>query len=600
MTLISITTHCSQEAGGVRGFHHSEPACLKKCLPNCLQDKVKGSQWKGKINQALSPTRLINVSLQVVLETGKKVKEELERILLNFNIQVDNPIAVLNQDTAKTFLFKCDPTQLYTFFMKGTQLESCKNDYNAAHVEKIGAENLLEEKKGSLPTLKKELDKWTKKYQFHQNLSTRKEDIKKKTAELGWAVVRDHEEEIEEDRKKLVTEETKLPLADGKVQEFTEKEREARGRKKELETEITGLEQVMKDEEANVKNLKILWDKQYDQHRRVKREINQLKTKANSIEVDMEQLKAEVERLRTTGNAEQEENTRRRNAQIAQLEGKIEELEAQNRTSETHRTNLEENIRELSNKIHEKRAGKAALCGQIDRTKKELDKLRRSGQDRIAALGPNMPRIVAEINRNNRFRAKPIGPIGKYINIKKGTKPEVSRAIEHEIGGLMTSFLVTCSDDQRELFNLFKKLNLERKPIIFTCPFSNSKYNIESTRVQSAEFDALLDYLEIDDPNVYNRVVDSVQLERIVQISQTTRAQEVLSNQRTVPENLKYALVMIPYTPGKSAGLYKYYPAPAYKSKYTILILILKYCIIISKKCIRYFCSILCTALTYV
>ena len=36
----------------------------------------------------------------------KKVREELERILLAFNIQVNNPIAVLNQDTAKTFLFK--------------------------------------------------------------------------------------------------------------------------------------------------------------------------------------------------------------------------------------------------------------------------------------------------------------------------------------------------------------------------------------------------------------------------------------------------------------------------------------------------------------
>ena len=45
----------------------------------------------------------------------KKVKEELDRILLSFNIQVDNPIAVLNQDTAKTFLFKCDPDKLYIF-----------------------------------------------------------------------------------------------------------------------------------------------------------------------------------------------------------------------------------------------------------------------------------------------------------------------------------------------------------------------------------------------------------------------------------------------------------------------------------------------------
>ena len=38
-------------------------------------------------------------------------------------LKVDNPIAVLNQDTAKTFLFKCDPDKLYTFFMRATQVE---------------------------------------------------------------------------------------------------------------------------------------------------------------------------------------------------------------------------------------------------------------------------------------------------------------------------------------------------------------------------------------------------------------------------------------------------------------------------------------------
>ena len=87
---------------------------------------------------------------------------------------MDNPIAVLNQDTAKTFLFKCDPDKLYTFFMRATQvelkqvfnisllclqLEMCKADYNAAHVEKSTAEGHLEEKKNSLPELKRELNK---------------------------------------------------------------------------------------------------------------------------------------------------------------------------------------------------------------------------------------------------------------------------------------------------------------------------------------------------------------------------------------------------------------------------------------------------------
>ena len=40
------------------------------------------------------------------------------------------------------------------------QLELCKADYNAAHVEKSTAESHLEEKKQSLPELKRELAKY--------------------------------------------------------------------------------------------------------------------------------------------------------------------------------------------------------------------------------------------------------------------------------------------------------------------------------------------------------------------------------------------------------------------------------------------------------
>ena len=56
------------------------------------------------VTQSSSTYKLKDSHGKIVVD--KKVREELQRILLAFNIQVDNPIAVLNQDTAKTFLFK--------------------------------------------------------------------------------------------------------------------------------------------------------------------------------------------------------------------------------------------------------------------------------------------------------------------------------------------------------------------------------------------------------------------------------------------------------------------------------------------------------------
>ena len=49
-----------------------------------------------------------------------------------------------------------------------------------AAIDKAESEALIGEKKKSIPTLKKELGKWEKKYKLHASLNNKKEDVKKK------------------------------------------------------------------------------------------------------------------------------------------------------------------------------------------------------------------------------------------------------------------------------------------------------------------------------------------------------------------------------------------------------------------------------------
>ena len=93
----------------------------------------------------------------------RKVKEELDRILTAFMIQVDNPIAILNQDTAKSFLYKCDPSKLYDFFMRATQLEDLLQDQNQAREELNAAKAAYIAKEGHLQKLLEERKIWDKK-----------------------------------------------------------------------------------------------------------------------------------------------------------------------------------------------------------------------------------------------------------------------------------------------------------------------------------------------------------------------------------------------------------------------------------------------------
>jgi len=509
------------------------------------------------VTQSASTYKIKDHAGRVVVD--KRVREELDRILMAFNIQVDNPIAVLNQDTAKTFLFKCEPDKLYTFFMRATQLEGCKNDYNAAALEKGQSEAFLEEKKNSLPELKRELEKWEKKYQFHMNLNTRRADIKTKKGELSWAVVRDQEFEVDEIKKKLDTEQRKLPMCDKSIEKHSDEEKSMRQRKKQVEAEIQNIASGQREEEEKLKELKRDYEKKHNLAKTSRKAVNQVKREQDKINADIEALSEKVEELRRTGTAEFEEKHKERIEKMKNCQMHVDTLDAQKETSTNHLKHLNANTSEIDQKLFQMKADLTKENGKVSKIQQDLKDLMNSGKNKLAAFSSYMPNLVSEISRNKRFKCPPIGPLGAYINVREDTPENIARAIEAELGGLMLSFLVSCSEDQRELYNLFERKigRNNRKPTIFTCKFTDRKHDVSTDRASSSSFPVLIDFCQIDDANVYNRVVDSGCLERILYISSTDEAERVLSNPDLVPRNVLHANV---------ANSYQYYPAPNYRS----------------------------------
>ena len=164
------------------------------------------------LNSGGGTYKLKNEKGKIVLD--KRAKEELERILLTFNIQLDNrkwttihpnssnerslssAIALLNQDTAKTFLFKCNPKDLYSFFMRATQLEDCEQLYKQSHHRLYDARKDLEFKSGLIDKMKKTRDKWEEKHQRHKDIESRQGDVDKLRQELAWAGVNECRDKV--------------------------------------------------------------------------------------------------------------------------------------------------------------------------------------------------------------------------------------------------------------------------------------------------------------------------------------------------------------------------------------------------------------------
>ena len=193
-----------------------------------------------------------------------------------------------------------------------------------------------------------------------------------------------------------------------------------------------------------------------------------------------------------------------------------------------------------------------------DRAEQKLRTLEKMQE--LAVLGAEMPKIVEEIQKCKGFMKPPIGPLGSHIKLQYWLRygasgADLRRVVEGELGSLLTSFLCDNNADQRMLNNLFQNMNLSSIPGIFTCKFTESEHNIFDNKVRLKKFHTLIDCVEISNANVFNLLVDSRNLHKVIFIPSLAEAEKLLALEATLPKNLVYARV-----PG-----FQVFPAPVFR-----------------------------------
>jgi DNA repair exonuclease SbcCD ATPase subunit len=109
------------------------------------------------------------------------------RFILLRNIQVENPVAVLDQEEAKKFLTG-KAEDKYAFFMKATDLERVDRTYaqTVDHVQDLrdSQENI----KDTLQMSQKQVDDLMKKWDAHQHLDKMENKLSEFKVDLAWAL----------------------------------------------------------------------------------------------------------------------------------------------------------------------------------------------------------------------------------------------------------------------------------------------------------------------------------------------------------------------------------------------------------------------------
>lgn len=505
-----------------------------------LSNRGSDAYEPEKFGESIVVYRKLNVSganeYQIRSRSNKlisKKREDLDKILDHFNIQVDNPIAVLNQEVSKNFLWSKSAADRYKFFLKATQLDQMKEDHQKASEEKDRTADILRSKEETLPRLQKEVNELETKHKALQyratNLQELREELAKKEHELLWAMVELKESVLADKEKDVAKKKTGRSKFDQKVGEAKTSLDDALKQRKDIEEEIKKMKSsadVYRQEHESAKRKK---DDTGKALREAQARLRDVERQKKDVEQDRDELRKRIDELQSSSQ-DYVAMKKEREAKIAQLQVDLEALKVERQKKELDvarlrqdSTRLRDQKNDVGNDLRDLKRVKAAAEERI-RT------MEASKSDSLRKYGYFMPELVRQVQlavQQCRFHERPRGPLGAHVKLKD---PSFALATETALGkGLLTAFCVSDSHDAGELKLIMKKVcTTFRPPMIITTRFENQVYDTRRYRLQSTSYKSVYDVLTIDDPVVTNCLIDQRGIESIVLIYDGPTARQVM------------------------------------------------------------------------
>ncbi|XP_022257401.1 structural maintenance of chromosomes protein 6-like [Limulus polyphemus] len=432
-------------------------------------------------------------------------REELVHILDQFNIQVDNPVAVLNQEVSRKFLSSKNDHDIFQFFLKATQLGQMCHDYDTADEQKIITIDILSIKEENFKVLEKEVKEWEKKWQFHQSLDQQRQKIDKLKKEIAWAYITELERNVEELLKTFTREDRSTPKYEEKVQE----------------------------QESKLNKIS---------HRR-ERELKAIENEMHAVKKEKEGLIIKIEELRKAGPVDYVAQREERLRKMQLLEDEKQRLHSQLSTSKLHLEQLKKSVLHYAEKEDNIQTEKQGLEMEYRALNRKVQDLEASRGNQLRMFGTQVPELITKINeayQQGKFKKKPRGPVGSCIHLKD---PNWALAVETCLKSLMFAFCCDNHHDEKVLQDLINRVLVDgRKPQIICATFQEKLYDVVDYAVQSTEFRSVLEILSVKDPVIVNCLIDQRMIECVLLIPDKEQARQVMLN--NVPKNCREAFTI--------------------------------------------------------
>ncbi|KAF7989672.1 hypothetical protein HCN44_008346 [Aphidius gifuensis] len=490
-----------------------------------------------------------------------KKKADLDQAISFLKIQVDNPVSVLNQDSAKDFLLQANSAKKYELFMKATQLETIGNNYKEALQTSKASKEHLEETAKQMKHEKQQIQQLELNISRLDSVERDQLYLEQLQSELLWSNAIKEENKLKMYENELAKNEEQLSnLLNNENAEET-RINQINIDLKDLDSQKKTIEEQINKAREKVREKRIALETAQDKLNKHRQTIKTGRTRIQRNENSLQQFTAALNSaLEGTGQAATERNTLIQAKTEAEEEHKIIQSSLVARKVEVD--NLDNTRRQMNEEIADYNKQYETINKKIMSLKSQLRSCESQKGNALSVWHSDMPRFVRRIQeevRRGRIKKQPIGPVGAYLKIRD---PQWTPAVEKLLNkSTLMTFCVDNNNDAQVIKGLIEEVfatSTNRPNIrIYCSEFLDAVHDIRSNRVQSQEYSSLLDTMEITNANVTNYLIDSFGIERILLIPTSRECTEILKHIQTVPKNCFKAITKTGDT---------FYPQPQYRT----------------------------------
>ncbi|RDL32494.1 Uncharacterized protein BP5553_08950 [Venustampulla echinocandica] len=447
-------------------------------------------------------------------------KSDVDDIIEYYQLQVDNPMNVLTQDAAKSFITQSTPVQKYKFFVEGVQLEALDNDYKLVSDTCDQIDGKLKDSAGDICELKKAWEAAKQKALIVQQHEKMREKARSLQRQAAWSQVEEVEAILDEKKSALATAHARIQEQERKAEEkgqvFQHMD-EALERAKETERQVEEELAPMKEDEEAAKNahdaVRKEIEKVHTQRREIKNSLLAGQKKVDSYKKDIE---TEMGRMEDANGGAQA----RKQAEIHEAEKCAADAETARKHNEDEGPTLQENHRASEEELEKLTGSLLAKRREVESVQRRLQELGQNQENVMAGYDAKMPQLLRMIQSERRFREKPVGPIGMHIKL---LKPIWSNMIETTVGNTLNGFIVTKKSDQQLLSSMKRQLNMDFPILIGNHQIINTTGHEPDPR-----YETILRVLDIDNDLVRNQLIIGQAIEQSLLISSREEGSKIM------------------------------------------------------------------------